>query len=98
VILSAARVLRFDPRKLVDENGNLKKLKELDDSTALALYSVDFDGNVISKVRVDKTAAREQLMKHLGLFKEDNAQKPSVEVHVPGAKIEFTPIPPTRKG
>jgi hypothetical protein len=51
-------VIRFDPRKLVDENGNLKKLKELDDATALALHSVDFDGNVISKVRVDKSTAR----------------------------------------
>jgi hypothetical protein len=30
-------VIRFDPRKLVDENGYLKKLKELDDATALAL-------------------------------------------------------------
>ena len=64
---TAARVIRFDPRKLVDENGYLKKLKELDDATALALHSVDFDGDVISEVRVDKTAARQQLMKHLGL-------------------------------
>ena len=50
-------MIRFDPRKLVDENGNLKKLKVLDDATALALHSVDFDGNVISKVRVDKSTA-----------------------------------------
>lgn len=59
---------------------------------------MDFDGNVISKVRVDKSTAREQLMKHLGLFKEDNEQKPNVEVHAPGARIEFTPIPKTHKG
>ena len=99
VILAAARVIRFDPRKLVDKNGNLKKLEELDDATALALHSVDFDGNVISKVRVDKTAAREQVMKHLGLFEKDNRQQPpGAVVHPPGARIEFTPIPKTRKG
>jgi hypothetical protein len=40
---------------------------------------VDFDGDVISEVRVDKTAARHQLMKHLELFKEDNEQKPNVK-------------------
>jgi phage terminase small subunit len=99
LILSAARVIRFDPRKLVDEKGKPKMLHELDEATALALTSVDFDGNVISKVRVDKTAAREQLMKHLGLFEKDNRQQPlGAVVHPPGTRIEFTPIPKTRKG
>jgi phage terminase small subunit len=100
VIMSAARVIRFDPRKLVDEKGKPKMLHELDEATALALTSVDFDGNVISKVRVDKTAAREQLMKHLGMFKGDNQQKPAgVQVHVEGFRsVEFDPLPLTRKG
>jgi hypothetical protein len=47
----------------------------------------------------DKNVAREQLMKHLGLFEKDNRQQPpGAVVHPPGARIEFTPIPPTRKG
>jgi hypothetical protein len=37
-------------------------------------------------------------MKHLRLFEKDNKQKPNVEVHPPGAKIEFTPLLKTRKG
>jgi hypothetical protein len=46
-----------------------------------------------------RSAPREQLMKHPGLFKEDNRQQPpGAVVHPPGARIEFTPIPPTRKG
>jgi hypothetical protein len=55
--------------------------------------------STLIKVRVDRSTAREQLMKHLGLFKEDNSQKPSVEVHAPGVrKVVFEPIPKTRKG
>jgi hypothetical protein len=47
----------------------------------------------------DKDTAREQLMRHLRLFKQDNAQQPpGAVVHAPGKKIEFTPIPKTRKG
>jgi hypothetical protein len=38
-------------------------------------------------------------MKHLGLYERDNAQQPSVVVHVPGKKFVFTePLPKTRKG
>jgi hypothetical protein len=57
VILSAARVLRFDPRKLVDEKGKPKKLHELDEATALALISVELDGNAL-RARSGGTAAR----------------------------------------
>jgi Terminase small subunit len=97
VILSAARVLRFDPRKLVDEKGKPKKLHELDDATALALHSVELDGKGIRKVRVDKSTAREQLMKHLGLFEKDNRQQPPGAVVLPPGlrTIEFEPIPKT---
>jgi hypothetical protein len=63
VILSAARQIRFDPRKLVDENGKVKSLRELDEETALALDVVGMNG---VKVRMNRSAAREQLMKHLG--------------------------------
>ena len=61
----------------------------------------DSDGKLKYK-SPDKTAAREQLMKHLGMFERDNTQKPSVGinvVHVEGFRsVEFDPIPLTRKG
>jgi hypothetical protein len=47
----------------------------------------------------DKNVAREQLMKHLGLFEKDNRQQPpGAVVHPPGARIEFTPIPRRARG
>jgi phage terminase small subunit len=96
VILSAVRQIRFDPRKLVDENGKVKSLRELDEETALALDVVGMNGITI---RMNRSAAREQLMKHLGLFKQDNAQKPGVVVHKEGVRtVFFEPIPPRRKG
>lgn len=97
VILSAARQIRFDPRKLVDGRGKPKSLHKLDDDTALAISSIEING---VKVRVDRGGAQERLMKHLGLFNEDNAQQPpGAIVHVPGARtVVFEKIPPTRKG
>jgi hypothetical protein len=46
----------------------------------------------------DKAAARERAMKHFGLFKQDNQQKPAAVVHREGQPtVFFEPIPP-RKG
>jgi hypothetical protein len=51
------------------------------------------------RTRVDRSTAREQLMKHMGLFKDDNAQKPAMHVHPEGQlTVFFEPIPPRRKG
>jgi hypothetical protein len=67
----------------VKANGKPKGLHELDAETALALTPIEVEG---LKVRVDRGTARKQLMKHLGLFKENNSQQPGVEVHVPGVR------------
>jgi phage terminase small subunit len=92
--LTADRVLRevcrlalFDPRKLYDENGNLKPIHELDDDTAAAICGVEvfeeFSGKGKSRIHVGMTrkiklhrkdAAQDKLMRHLGLFEKDNAQ------------------------
>jgi hypothetical protein len=94
--VSAARMIRFDPRELLKANGKAKGLHALDEETALALTSIEVEG---LKVRVDRGTAREQLMKHLGLFKEDNSQKPGVEVHVPGcARWCSSPSPRRARG
>jgi phage terminase small subunit len=98
VILSAARQIRFDPRKLVNGRGKPKALRQLDEDTALALSSVEVDG---LKVRVDRGGAQERLMKHLGLFEKDNQQKPAgVVVHKPGVRtvVFVEPLTDTRKG
>lgn len=88
VLRSLAQAVHFDPRKLYDESGNLKPINELDDDTAQALSgfevteergSGDERGQVIGytkKVKwLDKNTARDQAMRHLGLFDKDNKQK-----------------------
>ena len=85
VLLEAKRLALFDPRKLFNEDGSLKPVKDLDEDTAVALAAFDAieigggNGAVLGHVRKlrfhDKNAALEKLFKHLGLYKEDNSQK-----------------------
>lgn len=80
VLKSLADALRFDPRKLFDENGHIKKITELDDETALQLEGVDIEdiirkgGEKARKTKLDfpkKTSVREQAMRFFGLFAKD---------------------------
>jgi len=77
------RLAYSDVRKLLNEDGSLKAIHELDDDTAAAVASVEFDeirseGVVIGltrKVKVfDKNSALEKAMKHFGLYEQDNEQ------------------------
>lgn len=89
------RIAYFDPRKMFDESGNLKKVSDLDDDTAAALASFEvteeFAGKgeerqhigYTKKVKVfDKNAAIEKAMRHLGLFEIDNSQQQARTVNV----------------
>ena len=87
VIRSLAQAIYFDPRKLYRADGSLKPVHELDDDTAMALSGFEvveeFSGRgeqrtstgFTRKVKwLDKNVAREQAIKHLGLYERDNAQ------------------------
>lgn len=87
VIRSLAQAIHFDPRKLYRPDGSLKPVHELDDDTAIALsgfeVTEEFSGRgeqrtstgFTHKVKwLDKNVAREQAIKHLGLYERDNAQ------------------------
>ncbi len=84
VMASLARDLRFDPAKLYNADGSLKSILEMDEDTRLVLRSVeitlirDGKGKVIGRtVKIkfpEKTAAREQAMKHFGLYEKDRDQ------------------------
>lgn len=87
LLLSLRQAVMFDPRKLYDENGNLKPIADLDDDTALALtgleQSEEFAGRgegraqvgVTKKVKwLDKNVARDQANKILGMYQKDNEQ------------------------
>lgn len=93
VIRSLSQALHFDPAKLYNEDGSLKKVTELDEDTRMALASVevvemaggmkiDGDGGIehvpmfTKKVKwIEKNPARDQAMKHLGLYDADNVRK-----------------------
>lgn len=83
VLRSLVQELTFDPRKLFDSDGELIPVTELDDDTAAALTGMETVqiGSADAPVFIrkfkwgSKSAAREQAMKHLGLFEKDNKQR-----------------------
>ncbi|MCK2097529.1 terminase small subunit [Thauera aromatica] len=88
VLLEAARLALFDPRKLFNDDGSPKGIHELDDDTAAAVAGIEvleqFEGSgkdrvfvgYLKKYRVaDKNSALEKLFKHHGLYEKDNRQK-----------------------
>lgn len=71
-----AQIIAADPRRLIDKQGKPKALYELDDATAAAISSVEFDRNGVTKVRFhSKPRALKMLLRHLGLFEADNKQR-----------------------
>ena len=88
VLLEAARLALFDPRKLFNDDGSPKGIHELDDDTAAAVAGIDvleqFEGygkdrvfvGCVKKYRIaDKNSALEKLFRHHGLYERDNEQK-----------------------
>jgi phage terminase small subunit len=83
VIRSIVQELMFDPARLYDAEGRLLPITELPEDVRMALTSVEFEqhGNkdapvFVSKVKwAQRQGAREQAMKHIGMFLEDNKQK-----------------------
>jgi phage terminase small subunit len=101
VIQEVSALAFFDVRKLFNADGSLKSIHELDDGTAAAISYIEVDdiksgGSVTGQVRKikvwDKNSAQERLCKHLGLFREDNRERP-----VTPNKIEISFVPPLKK-
>ena len=89
VLRSLARDVRFDPAKLYRPDGSILPIHEMDEDTRLALRGVEVDeltagsgenrsviGQTVKVKFPEKTSAREQGMKHFGLYKKDNEQQP----------------------
>ena len=74
VLRQAQRMAFADPRAFVDENGDPIPLQDLSDEAAAAVQVVDLSGIRPVYKMVDKGAAVDRLMRHLGLFKDDNTQ------------------------
>jgi phage terminase small subunit len=87
VIRTIVQELTFDPARLYDAEGRLLPIHELPEDVRMALTSVEFEQHgskdapvYVSKVKwAQRQGAREQAMKHIGMFLEDNKQKRGVE-------------------
>lgn len=99
VIASLARDIRFDPAKLYNEDGSLKRITEIDEDTRLALRGIEVteiaaEGAVLGytkKVKFpEKTAAREQGMKKFGLYEVDNRQRAPLTVNAVALTVEMS--------
>lgn len=86
VLKEVARIGLFDPRKLFDNVGNPLPITELGDDAAAAISGLkvvqmggkdgeEGIGSVIEYKIADKNSALEKLMKYLGAYEKDNAQK-----------------------
>jgi phage terminase small subunit len=87
VVKTIVQELSFDPARLYGQDGQLLPITELPEDVRQALTSVEFEqhGRADAPIFVRKVKwaqrhhAREQAMKHLGMFLEDNKQKRGVE-------------------
>ena len=88
VIKSLSQELNFDPINMFNEDGTLKNIVELDEDTRKALTSFETvqvgsseSPIIIKKVKwANKTTARDQAMKYLGMYEKDNKQsRPVIE-------------------
>lgn len=87
IVSTLGDMLKFDIAELYDSNGNLKNIHSIPKSARLMIAQLDTDhikakGEIIGvskKVKIfDKLNAIEKLMKHLGGYEKDNAQKVAI--------------------
>ena len=75
VVNELACLVFSDVRRVFRDDGSVKAPCELDDATAAAVSSVEFDPEGGFKIRLwDKNSAADKLMKHLGGYEKDNRQ------------------------
>lgn len=102
VLDQLSKMVFSDPREFFDAEGKQIPIHQLSDRAAAALQGFETDvigGNVTrSKYKlVDRGAAVERAMRHLGLFEKDNAQGASpiaimmAEIHGAGSRIPVKP-------
>lgn len=98
VMNALARTIRFDPRKLFNPDGSMKSLDQLDDDSALCLTgieTIEISGPngapiVVRKIKWEaKTAARDQALRVLGMYKNDNKQKAGVLDGLPREMVKL---------
>jgi len=105
-LLEVRRLMTFDPRKLFNLDGTMKRVVDLDDDTAACISSVELEvdkdgrkviGQTLKVKAWDKNSALEKAMKYHGMFEKDNKQRPPAEplkvVWVEAPKADGRPSP-----
>ena len=98
ILEQLSRMVFADPREYVDAEGKQVSLHLLSDAAASALQSFETNtvGGRITRTKyklVDKAAAIDKAMRHLGLFERDNGQAVSAignlmaEIHGTGSRL-----------
>lgn len=83
ILREYARLAFSDPRKLYDDSGNLKEIKDLDADTAASIAGVDIEHKypggveyVVKKYKfIDRTKALDSLARVLAMFKDQSTLK-----------------------
>lgn len=78
------RLATVDPRKLMHEDGRIKMPNELDEDTAAAVASFEFDVDGSIKYKFwSKGQALDMMARHKGAYEKDNAQRGGLFDHLP---------------
>ena len=82
VVRSIVRELQFDPAKVFNDDGSLKPISEIDPDTRMALQAIETSQSggespvTVRKVKwASASSARDQAMKHLGMYLLDRKQQ-----------------------
>ena len=79
VLIQLAAIANFDKRKLYNDDGTMKHIKDLDEETALAISHIGKD----DVIPFDKLKALDMSLKFLGAYERDNLQKaPNLKLQV----------------
>lgn len=74
VMQEIARIAYYNPKRLLDENGNLKALKDIDDDTAAAISAIEFEGGNVLRLRPH--SKNEALQKAVKILRLEDAPPP----------------------
>jgi len=96
VLKERARLAFFDPRRLLDEDGNPRPVHQLDDDTAAVIAGLEVDSVTTTKPGTKaKTTTRttkiklaskhdslQALERHLGIYKDGGGQVAPLSIHI----------------
>lgn len=79
-LVSASRAMQMDPRRCMSDDGRWLPVHEWPEDVRLCVDAVKYHPAGVTEVKFSsRTAARDQLLKHYGLYEADNRQRRPLE-------------------